>query len=89
MSSLAVSLLSPATLGAVALLLAVSIVGLFVQRLVFHSLARFPGPKLAAATWWYMVYYETFKDGAFVEHLRTLHARYGKSMSISHNGITR
>ena len=51
------------------------------KRLVFHPLARFPGPKLAAATWWYMTYYEVFKDGAFIEHLNELHAQYGLCLS--------
>ena len=51
------------------------------KRLVFHPLARFPGPKLAAATWWYMTYYEVFKDGAFVDHLEELHKKYGASCS--------
>ena len=47
------------------------------KRLVFHPLAHFPGPRLAAATWWYMTYYEVYKNGAFVDHLAELHKRYG------------
>ncbi|RDX54810.1 cytochrome P450 [Lentinus brumalis] len=60
---------------------------LLLRRLVFHPLARFPGPKLAAASWWYMTYYEVFKDGAFVEHLLHLHARYGPVVRVGPNQL--
>ena len=60
------------------------VAALILRRLVFHPLAHFPGPKLAAATWWYMTYYEVFKDGAFVDHLGYLHTRYGTSSDAYH-----
>lgn len=53
---------------------------LVVYRLVFHPLARFPGPKLAAASYWYDLYYDWFagpefgKSASNIEHL---HDRYG------------
>ena len=66
--------------GAVVALTAV-VLGILWHRLYLHPLAHFPGPKLAAGTWWYMTYYEVFKDGAMVEQLEYLHARYGESES--------
>ena len=71
--------LAPVLNAAIALL-TVATIGLL-RRLIFHPLAKFPGPKLAGATWWYMMYYEVFKDGAFIEHLNELHAQYGLCLS--------
>ena len=79
MSALRVLPSSPAgLLGGIAAALAAVAACVLLQRLFLHPLARFPGPKLAAVTWWYMTYYEVFKDGAMVEHLDHLHARYGE-----------
>jgi hypothetical protein len=55
-----------------------SIAFLAVRRLVLSPLSRFPGPKLAALTGWYITYYEAFKDGALVAHLEKLHEVYGE-----------
>ncbi|GJE97483.1 cytochrome P450 [Phanerochaete sordida] len=52
-------------------------------RVVFHPLAAFPGPRLAAATHWYAAYYEVWKDGALVEHLESLHEQYGPVVRIT------
>jgi len=53
-------------------------VGLSIYRLVFSPLAKFPGPKLAAATSWYEFYYNVIKGGQFTFHLQSLHDKYGK-----------
>lgn len=53
---------------------------LVVWRLYFHPLSGFPGPKLAAATYWYTTYYEVWKDGSMVEHIGELHQKYGTSL---------
>ena len=66
-------------LGGTVVALTAVVLGILWHRVYVHPLAHFPGPKLAAATWWYMTYYEVFKDGAMVEHLEYLHARYGES----------
>lgn len=53
---------------------------LVVYRLWFHPLRHFPGPKLAAATYWYEVYYEWFHGpyhGLYEWQIRKLHDRYG------------
>lgn len=55
---------------------------ILVYRLYFHPLAKFPGPKLAAATSWYLAYYDIWvAPGAQVMfELRRLHRIYGVSM---------
>ncbi|KAK0210181.1 cytochrome P450 [Desarmillaria ectypa] len=53
------------------------------SRLSFHPLRAFPGPRLAALTSWYQTYFESFCDGAFVDHLVRLHEIYGPVVRIN------
>lgn len=50
-----------------------------IRRIYLHPLSGFPGPKLAAATYWYTTYYEVWKDGKMVERIGELHRKYGTS----------
>lgn len=58
--------------------LIIAVTGLSVWRLHFHPLARFPGPRLAALTDYYVTYYDLVKKGATVRQLERLHERYGE-----------
>ena len=43
----------------------------------FGPLAKFPGPKLAAATLWYECYYDVVLGGQYTFKIKELHKQYG------------
>jgi hypothetical protein len=47
-------------------------------RLTLHPLAKYPGPKLAAATYWYEYHYDVSKGGRFIWKIMELHKHYGE-----------
>ncbi|KAE8152092.1 cytochrome P450 [Aspergillus avenaceus] len=49
--------------------------GLSIYRLWFHPLSKYPGPRLAALTRWYVAWY--IYRGVFYRHVRDLHNQYG------------
>lgn len=53
------------------------IIGLF-YRLYLHPLAKFPGPKLAAATFLYEFHFN--RQGTFIWQLEKLHEQYGECL---------
>jgi hypothetical protein len=49
-----------------------------VYHLYFHPLSKFPGPKLAAATYLYEFYYDVIKSGMYIWEIERMHERYGE-----------
>jgi hypothetical protein len=50
---------------------------LVTYRLFLSPIAKFPGPKLAAATGWYEAYYDVVKKGKFLFEIERMHEKYG------------
>lgn len=48
-----------------------------IHRLFFHRLAQFPGPRLAAFSSLYKIYFQVVLGGELLSHLRDLHTNYG------------
>ncbi|KAL6239864.1 hypothetical protein BDW75DRAFT_226906 [Aspergillus navahoensis] len=58
---------------------------LVVYRLYMHPLARFPGPKIAAATGWYEFYHDVIRGGMYVHEIKKMHEQYGSmGMTMGH-----
>jgi hypothetical protein len=49
-----------------------------IQRIYFHPLSKIPGPKLAAATQCYEMYFDLIQKAHMPWHLEALHATYGQ-----------
>jgi hypothetical protein len=51
---------------------------LAIYRLYFHPLSKFPGPRLAAITLWYDIYFDIVKRGKFLPEIERMHQKYGR-----------
>jgi hypothetical protein len=59
------------------LLLALYSCYLTVERLHFSPISGFPGPRLAAATFWYEFYYDFWRHGKYIFEIEKMHKKYG------------
>jgi len=79
LSDLATRPLAPLLLIAVLAGYIVYGVVIVIYRLLFSPLARFPGPKIAAATAWYEFYYDIVETGRYYQRITEMHDEYGTS----------
>ncbi|KAJ2994470.1 hypothetical protein NUW58_g1547 [Xylaria curta] len=63
--------------------IAIYLATLVFYRLFLHPLSRFPGPKLAAISRWYEVYYDVVQNGQYTFKIAELHKQYGPIIRIS------
>ena len=50
----------------------------FLYRITFHPLAKFPGPKIAAMTMWYETYWDVWPHlGRYQWKIQEMHKQYG------------
>lgn len=63
---------------------AVYILSLVIYRLFFSPIAIFPGPKLAAVTSWYELYYDVVHKGKYLFEIEKMHDKYGVYYSFPH-----
>ncbi|KAL8720262.1 MAG: hypothetical protein Q9225_002860 [Loekoesia sp. 1 TL-2023] len=62
--------------------------GLALYRVFFSQLASFPGPRLAAATFWYEFYYDFCREGKYIFEIERLHQQYGPIVRINPEEIS-
>ena len=55
-----------------------------IYRLYLSPIAKFPGPKLAALTFWYEFYFDVIKRGRYTWQLGKLHEQYGPAHRLFH-----
>ncbi|KXJ87359.1 benzoate 4-monooxygenase cytochrome P450 [Microdochium bolleyi] len=48
-----------------------------------HPLHKFPGPKLAAAGYFYEAYYDWIRGGRYTQEIKRMHAKYGPIVRIN------
>lgn len=65
----------------------VYLAGNAVYQLYFSPLSKFPGPKIAAVTLWYEIYYDVFKWGRYHVKVKEMHQKYGKPSRSSKSDI--
>ncbi|KAK7185562.1 hypothetical protein DPSP01_010758 [Paraphaeosphaeria sporulosa] len=57
------------------------------RRLYLSPVAHFPGPKLAAATYWYEFYYDIILGGKYIWKVQEMHREYGPVIRINPGGL--
>jgi len=72
------SLLSSPSLVILIAALSIYLIGGAVHRLYFCPIAKFPGPRLAALTFWYEFYYDVVRKGRYTWEIQKMHEKYGE-----------
>ncbi|KAJ5520363.1 hypothetical protein N7463_000816 [Penicillium fimorum] len=54
-----------------------------IYRLHFHKLSKFPGPRLAAATGLYEIYFSAWGPGIFECEIENMHRKFGPVVRIT------
>ncbi|RDW58461.1 hypothetical protein BP5796_12391 [Coleophoma crateriformis] len=54
-----------------------------IKRLYFSPISHFPGPKLAAITFWYQYYFNHILRGKYTYEIERLHREYGPIVRIN------
>ncbi|KAF7928971.1 hypothetical protein EAE99_004715 [Botrytis elliptica] len=54
-----------------------------IYRLCLSPIAKFPGPKLAALTSWYEIYFNIVRDGQWLWEIKRMHEEYGPIVRIN------
>ncbi len=60
------------------------VLSLVMYRLFFSPIAKFPGPKLAAVTSWYELYYDMVHKGKYLFEIEKMHDKYSVYYSFPH-----
>ena len=55
-----------------------------IYRLYFSPISKFPGPKLAALTFWYEFYFDVVRRGSYTLEIGKMHKEYG-TLQIPNN----
>ena len=64
--------------GGLVFLLVIAISSKYIYRLTWHPLAKFPGPKLAAASSLYGASFDLTGNPSYIKTFPALHDRYGE-----------
>ncbi|KAI9783704.1 MAG: hypothetical protein M1839_003552 [Geoglossum umbratile] len=54
-----------------------------IYRLYLSPIAKFPGPKFAALTFWYEFHYDVIKEGLYIFEIEKMHKKYGPIIRIN------
>lgn len=55
----------------------------------FHPLAKFPGPKIAAAGYFYEAYYDWIRGGRYTHEIKRMHEQYGKHLNFFNAALSK
>jgi len=80
---MSLTILAPAPVFvALAVLFGLRLVYIALYRLTCHPLAGVPGPRLAALTRLYEIYYDAALQGQYAYRIGKMHKKYGKAVLL-------